>query len=468
MLFKKKTEGRKGASKKTAAELIAHHSGAKAIVLGLQWRSVATTGGNEAATKIARSARASHFIFRGQQIGYGHIPGKVKDLPPQLYPAALLAAKQHAGDGVYILRIDAGAYWLALIRNGSPTSTDRFVDGIDDVGALALAREIIDPLLKDGIKIAVFTNIERSGFDDVRLASSEDLLDLAMMDEDQLQAVPAISIKIPKPVLVVLALVLLYLLGQRGYSMWQAAERSRAAAQNAVVEQDLTLEWGRAIDTWRQSVSGHGSTGLAMARDSMADLPAQWDGWTLLRSNCTQAPGSSASAGSLTWSCSAEYERGNQGILTREIAPRIPARWTVVFTPLNKMRLTWSVVTPRIDMVLDSLPTRDHHHIETVSKLQKIAPALSQLPAFTFAAINIPAPVSASGVVAPPDERVAGLASAALNVKGPLRSIDALINSGLEASWTALTLAYVPTAGDASIKTSIITAEAVGVLYAKK
>lgn len=476
MLFNKKSEGRKGASKMVAAELIAHHSGAKAIVLGLQWRSVATAGGRDTAAKIARSARATHFIFRGQQIGFGLIPGKSKDLPQQLYPAAILAAKQHAGDALYVLRIDSGAYWLALIRNGAPTSMDRFVEGIDDAGALALAREVFEPLQSDGIKVSVFTNIERSGIDDARLASSEELLDLAMMDEDQLQQVPSASVKVPKPVLGVIALTIVFLLGQRGFSMWQDMQRARMAAENAVVEEDPTIAWGRSIDNWRQGVSGHGSAGLALARDSMADLPARWDGWTLRRSSCAQTAGpvvqavpeaAPVTAASVTWVCSAEYDRGDKGILTREIAALVPERWKVSFTPLNQMQLTWQVQAPRIEMVMNEVPTKAYHHIETVSKLQKLAPTLSQAPDFSFAALDIPAPVSSSGVAFPPDERVAGFASAAIAVKGPLRSIDALINAGIEASWTSLSLAYVPTSGEASINSSVITAEAVGVMYAK-
>lgn len=480
MLFKKKSDGRKGASKASAAELIAHHSGGKAIVLGLQWRSVATAGGRETAAKIARSARASHYIFRGAQIGYAQIAGKAKDLPPQLYPAALLAAKQHAGDSLYVVRIDTGAYWLALIRNGSPTSTDRFVDGLDDAGALALAREIFVPLQNDGINISVFTNIDRSGIDGVRLTSSEELLDLAMMDEDQLQLVPSASLKIPKPVLGVIALAVVFMLGQRVYSMWEEAGRARLAAQNAVVEEDPVVAWDRAFNNWRQGVSGHSSGGLIVARASMADLPARWDGWILSRSNCTQAAAavanvgadpeaaSSASAPSVIWSCSADYERSNTGIFTRDLASKVPDRWKVSFTPLNQMRLTWDVASPRAEMVVGTLPTKDHHHIETVSKLQKLAPTLSQAPSFSFAPIEIPAPVSSSGVAFAPDDRFGGISSAELSVRGPLRSIDALINSGVEAAWTSLTLAYLPNGGEASINSSVITAEAVGVMYAKK
>jgi len=471
-----KLKSKSSSKRSSVAELIADHTGNKAIVFGLQWRSVATSGGRDSAAKFARSARASHFIYRGQQIGFGTIPGRAKDLPPNIYPAALLAARQHAGDSLYVVRIDSGAYWLALIRNGSPTSTDRFVEGVDDAGVLAMARDIFEPLLEDGIKLGIFTNIERSGIDEARLASVEELLDLAMMEDDRLQVVPAGGIKIPKPVLGVLALAVLFLVAQRGYAMWKDAERAKIAAQNVVVEEDPVVAWDRSIEKWSQGVTGHNPTGLALVRDSMADLPTVWDGWILSRSSCTQQSEAAASAptadGSVApaktaWSCMASYERQPGGSLTREMVTKVPPRWTVSFTPLNLMQLSWSVDSPRDPMVIESLPKKGHHNIETVSKLQRLSPVLAQVPSFAFSPVDIPPPVSSSGVAFPPDDRASGIVKADLSVRGPLRSIDALLNSGIDVAWNSLTLSYAPAGSQAGIQSSVITAEAVGVMYAK-
>jgi hypothetical protein len=499
MLFKKKL-GKQDAKISSIVDLVADHSGTKAIVFGLQWRSVATTGGLESAEKMARAAKATHYVYRGQQIGFGTIPGKVKDLPVHIYPASLLAAKQHVGDSLYIVRIDdAGSYWIALIRNGSPTSTDRFVTGLDDAGALAMARGIFEPLEADNIKLGIFTNIERSGIDGARLTSVEELLSVAIMEDDRLQVVPRGGFKVPKPVLGVVAFAILFLVFQRGYGVWEDAQRAKLAAKNAVVDEDPVVAWNRAIANWSNSVTGHNPVGLTSVRDSMADLPIKWDGWILIRSNCLKqntapaatpdaatpdaatpdaatpdaaTPDAATSATPPTpqtlWSCSASYERQKGGSLTREMNTKVPDRWKVTFTPLDSMQLTWEVLTNRDAMVIEELPKKEHHTIETVSKLQRLSPSLAGGVSFTFAPVDIPAPVSqTSGAAFPVDQRVVGISSANLIARGPLRSIDALINAGLDVAWNSIALTYTPSGSQANIQSSVIAAEAVGVMYAK-
>lgn len=487
MLFKKKSTSARGAPKaKSAVELITDNGGNKALVFGITWRSVATAGGRDAAAKIARSERATHFTYRGSQIGFGIIPGKAKDLPPALYPAAMLAAKQHAGDSIYVLRVyddegestAGGSYWIALIRNGLPTSTDRFIEGIDDAEALAMAREIVHPLISDDIKIGFYTNIERSGVDGAKLSSVEDLLDIAIIDEDRLQLVPRGGITIPKPVLGVIALAVVFLVGQRLYAMYDESERAKLAAQNAVVEEDPTVAWDRVINNWHASVSGPNARGLDAVRASMSDLPAKWDGWMLSRSACAVSPSVPAPAGadgapavaqssSVVWSCTAGYERQQIGKLTRDMVNQIPERWRVSFTPLNQMQLSWEVKVDKDPMSIGALPKQAHHNIETVSKLQQFSPAMSTAATFMFRPVDIAAPVSTTGAIFPPDSRTEGLTQADLQLRGPMRSIDALLNAGIDATWTSITLVYSPAASQADIRSSVITAEATGVLYAK-
>lgn len=471
MLFKKKgalakKQSPSGGSASSKAVLVASHDGNKAIAFGLGWRSVATGGGREAAIKMVRGARATHYIYRGQQIGYAAIAGKAADLPHAIYPAALVAAKSQQGDAIYVVHVDGDAYWIALTRNGSPTSSDQFVEDLDDARALAMARELARPLLADNVKLSFYTNIENSGLDGVRHISSEELLDMAVLDEDLLQPVPPMGLSIPKPVLGVLALAALAMVGQRGYMMYADHKRAHLAASNQVVEEDPTIAWSRAIDEWRSTVGGPSVDGLKVIRSSMAEVPVKWDGWVLSRTSCSRTPGP-AQPGATTdaWSCSASYTRSQIGVVTREMVRRVPQKWRASFTPLNQMQLAWTVQAPRVPMVIDTLPSVAHHNIETVSKLQTYSSALAQDASFSFGPVDIKAPVNSAGVPVPADERVGALKQASLSLRGPLRSLDALLNTGMDVSWTSLTLSYA--AGQPSIKSSAVTAEVNGVMYAK-
>lgn len=474
MLFKKKADAPAIDGKSSRAELLSSHDGLKAIAFGLTWRSVATGGGKDAAVKLVRRGRATHWIYRGQQIGSAVIPGKPADLPLSIYPASLVAAKHFAGDSVYVVQIDGqqddstAAYWICLIRNGSPTSTDRFVEGVDDAQALAMARQVAAPLQSDGVSLTFFTNIENSGIDDVRAISLEELLDVALLDEDKLQVVPKAPLSIPKPVLAVLGLAVVFLAGKNLLDIWDDRKRARLAESNMVVDEDPAIAWTRAIEQWRKSVSGPNSDGLVAVRTSLAELPVSWDGWILQRSQCSRQPAdASHSDRSVTsWSCSANYVRSKVGILAREMASRVPSQWQVTFTPINQMQLNWSVEAPLVVLDLERLRSVQHHHIETVSTLQAFSAALAEDAPFSFSPVKLTAPVTSAGVPFPPDERVTRLVEAPISIRGPLRSVDALVHARLDVSWESLALSYTPANPQVNINVSAITAEATGVMYA--
>jgi len=480
MLFNKKKDASAGRGI-SVVELVASHDQLKAIAFGLQWRSVATGGGRDAAIKLVRGVKATHFIYRGQQIGYGAIPGKAASLPPSIYPAALVAAKYHPGDSLYVVQVDqkGDAFWIALIRNGSPTSTDRFIEGIDAAEALALAREIAEPLIEDGVKLSIFTNIERNGIDGARPTSPEDLLDAALIEGDRIQLLPKLKLSIPAPVLAVVGIAVLLLVAQKGYGVLQERERAKIAASNQVFDEDPTVAWTRSIDLWRSSVTGPNSQGLAPVRASMAEVPLEWDGWILSRSSCTKGSPSSlqvdpatgvaisVAAPGISWSCNAIYARTPGGILTRDMVQRVPKKWRASFTPLNQMQMSWSVDSAMEPMVIENLPKVMHHNIETVSRLQTFLPALAQDPSLIFSPVDIKAPVTTAGTPFPEDVRTAGLVQASLVIRAPLRSIDALVAAGIDASWDSLTINYAPQGSQPTINSSVITADITGVLYAK-
>ncbi|MGH7461531.1 MAG: type 4b pilus protein PilO2 [Longimicrobiales bacterium] len=447
-------------------EVLSDEGGFKGLVFGMRWVSIVTGGGKEAAIKICRGAMATHFVFRGQQLGYGDLPSAA-NAPQQLYPAALVAARQHHGDSIFALRITPGEYWIALTRNGAPTPSDTFLGNADDATALSLVREIIQ-LNEDDSKFAIYTNIDNHGLDNAKPLAPVDLLQTATIDQDLLAALPRQRASIPKPVIYVAALALLVLGGQRAYKMWDAKKKAQLAALNLTPDQDPTEAWNAIIAKWEASVAAPNPDSLSLPRDSLATLPVTWDGWVLTMANCSAgAVTPAADGGAKTWACNASYVRKEIGTFNRDMVGRIPAGWNVTFTPLNKMQVSWGLVQPFGRMKIEALKPAKFHTVETVSRLQAIAPAFTQDSSFVFMALDIPAPKKPDGTAFPPDPRVLGLAQATLSVRAPLRSIDALTKAGVEADWTSISISYTAQAAQSSIRASALSAEATGVLYAK-
>jgi hypothetical protein len=463
-LFQKKTAT--AASSKRGSnriEIVYDESGLKGLAFGLQWRSIVTSGGRDAAVKIARTGNATHYVFSGQQVGFGSLPTKGAAITAKLYPAASIVARLHAGDCVYVVKIGEGEYWVALTRNGSPTSNDHFLAG-DDAQALALARQVIDQIAEDGAMPVVYSNIENSGFDDVKPASIQDIMDCAMSMDELLVKLPKQASSIPMPLLAFAGVMLIVMAGNYGYKWWTAKQRAKLAAEMAVVELDGPVVWARALNDWQASVAATDALGMDKVRESIAEIPVTWDGWTMTTTTCTAGL---LAAGVRPWSCTAVFTRDQGGSLTREINAQMPTKWTVTYTPLNQMVLAWTISQSAAAIQVNKLPKSSFHTIETTSRLQKLERILSQSATFKFAPVVIPAPKRSDGSVYPPDPMASGIVQAVISIQGPLRSIDAAMHANLDVAWDKYTLTYTSQSSDPSINASALSVAAAGVIYAK-
>lgn len=455
-----------GSSKRPPLELLVHANGRKALACGVQWRTVATSGGRDDAVKLARAVGATHYVFRGQQVGMGSMPNGT-DPSLMVFPTAVVAGRQHVGTAISAVKVTDTEYWIAATKDGSPTSADFFLTDVDEAEALWRVRELQEQLGGPS-SVLVYTNIEHHGIDGAKSLSPEDMLDYPLGESDVMQPLPRAGMSVPKPVLGFVALAVVLLLGQKGWDMYEQQNRVRLAAMNQAAEVDPAQAWAQAIAAWEAGTAAPAPNSLVPVRMALNQLPLEWDGWRMGQASCNAGPVNPAAAPpARLWSCKAVYTRNKTGNFNRDMARRLPAGWAVHFTPLTGMELTWSVHQPATTIKVGSLRRGEFFDVEMASRMQRLLPALAADVPFAFVPVEIPAPRKADGTSLPPEPQAQGIRQATLSVKAPLRSIDALISAHIEADWTNLSVVYDAQEPKGGIKSSALMAEARGSMYAR-
>ncbi|MDB5858866.1 MAG: hypothetical protein JWQ76_2555 [Ramlibacter sp.] len=434
------------------------------FAFGLQWRTIATRGGRADAIQLARAAGASHFVFRGNQLGMGVLPPGA-GASSRVVPAILVTARQHVGTAIVALALGPGEYWIAASVNGQPTSADHFLQQADEGAAIAWVRELQSRFAAAG-EVGVRSNIP--ALVDAQPLSSHDLLALPVSAADLLQPLPRPGAALPRPVLGFLALALVLLLAQHGWNSWQARSAAARAAQSRGTEADPAQAWAATLAAWEAATAAPDGLGLAAVRDSLSPLPLAWDGWRLASASCLAGPLGAAPAATRGWNCKASYLRGRRGSFNRDMGTVLPAGWSVSFLPLGGMELRWSVQQPVHALHAQGLRSARYFEVEVASRLQRLLPALAADLSFAFTPVELAAPRRSDGTALPADARAESLRQARLVVAGPLRSIDALIASDIEAEWLQLSIQFDATEPRAGAKTSALMAEAKGNAYARK
>jgi hypothetical protein len=475
-LFKKKTKSSQDSGRMPLV-LSFDENEPKAIAFGVSWRSVASrSSGRADAVKIARSGGATHLISTIQQFGYGLVPADVP-ADTKIYAAARVAARQHGGDQIYALKVYEGVYWFAVVRGGQPSSVDRVIEADNDMELLEAVREEIAGGLEDGITYNVFTNVEDHEIGDrVRGLTTQDLLLFAMGDEDVLLPLPKKSGRIPTPVIAVVGIAAVVGIGNKAWTMYQEKERQRLARLEMSAEESPEVAWARVTKAWAAAHRQADPKGLAAVRVSLGELPISWGGWDLVNANCsvsTAAPVAGAPVASASdaqrWICTAQYTRGATGRVNREMKELVPAGWLVQYRGLDTIIATWNVKQAALPFRYEALRPIDYHMVETISRLQRLNPAFSQVGDLTFVPVEYAAPRKKDGTVMPMPANVQQMRSASFTLKAPLRSIDALIDAGVDAEWQQINVYFKRADGEkVSITTSALTADIKGVIYAKQ
>jgi len=482
--FKKKTSANHDSGRAPLVVAV-DEQGEKAIAFGVSWRAVASrSSGRADAIKVARAGGATHLISTLQQYGYGMVPSDAAG-SARIYAAARVAARQHGGDAIYALKVFEGEYWFAVVRGGQPSSIDRVIFSGNDLELIDAVRQEVENGIEDSVAYAIYTNLEDHELGDrVRRLTPADLMLAAAGDEDVLLPLPKKRAQLPTPVLVVLAVALVAGFGSKGLSYYKEKERQRLARLSRNAEEPPEQAWARATKAWADGHRAPDSQGLAAARVSLGAVPLVWGGWDLQGATCNAAvqaapvagaapkavvgaPVLSATQGDRRWTCIATYSRRQTGRLNREMKEDVPAGWTVQYRGLETIIASWSVTQAAQPFSFESLRSVEYHLVETVSRLQKLQPSFGQVGEINFAPVEITPPRKSDGMAVPMVPSVPQLRAATFTLKAPLRSIDALIDGGVEAEWQQISVNYRQGDGDkASLKASALTADVKGVIYA--
>lgn len=449
----------------------------KAIAFGVSWRAVASRSSTRAdAIKIARSGGATHLLSTLQQFGYGLVPADAAPVGTRVFAAARVAARQHGGDAIYALKIfpEGNEYWFAVIRGGQPSSIDRVILSDNDMELIDAARKEIESGLEDDISYAVFTNLEDHELSDkARGLTAQDLMLAASGEEDVLQPLPKKSGEIPKPVIAVVGVAVLLAAGNKGWGMYQEKERKRLARINASVEEPPEQAWARAMQAWADGHRAADPQGLAAVRVSLGSVPLVWGGWEVQSATCTATPPAASQPGAAAqrdrrWGCSALYTRSQFGRVNREMKQSTPDGWTVQYKGLDTLVGSWNVTHASQPFKFEALRSVENHMVETVSRLQKLSAAFGQVGDLTFVPVEIKPPRKGDGTAVAMVASVPQVRAATFTLKAPLRSIDALIDAGVEADWLQINMYFKRADGEkVDIKTSALTADVKAVIYAK-
>lgn len=479
MAFLSKKQNRSASpTGKTVAVAVAEDE-SKSLVFGVNWRYVASrTSGRADATKLARKTNSTHLLFKHQQYGFAQVPASGVGT---LYPAAQVVARQNGGDALYLIKVFDGEYWIAVIRGSQPSDIDRVLHFENDGQALEAAHEELKRISDDDIELNVYTNLPDSEIPKALFVTPSDLLKWAVNEDDQFVELPKGQSTFPKPLVVGIGVAAFLLIAFKGWGMYQQHERQRLAALNVIVEEDPESAWKRAIQTWTASRASQDPRGLLAARVSLGATPLLWGGWYLQVASCTAAAPAAtplapaegappaAVASVRAWSCSATYQRLPVGSPNRDMTARALPGWSIQYKGLEQIIASWAVEQAVSQLKTEDFESTSFHQVETVSRLQKLLPAIAQMNAPVFANAVIAPPKKSDGTAFPMPPGLPQIMEAELTLKAPLRSVDALIEGGIAADWTQISISYAPSTSDSSLslRGSAMTADVRGVIYAK-
>ena len=517
---------------RAARDLVVVNHNGRDVAMNLLWRTVMQAGEKQPAI-MAREAGASHYCSVNGTVGYGKLPKKSngRHLRPTettpITPVAMLAARR-IGNTAALLALDIGNgnYWLCSIRNGLPFGPESFVTGYAQL--LALLQEASDRAIDDEAEaFTLFTDAipipgsdsEGEGDGVPAMQFAFPLQPLTLVELLLEQAAPG---DVLQPVgstrasgasgatgdkpgsskfkSVLLGLGVPLLLAYGGYSYYQQDQEEKAAIARAEallkVKPVINPEqlWQQALQAATKNRHAADALLLPVLRTSLGKVPVDWLGWKLKTVTCSAVPvpvaaskgavapmnpPSSPSSPASIWNCVANYEapRGQLGLATNaQLLAALPAGFSATFIPTTKAMLSWQVPHSAAPLDPRVLLSQSQALINLGSALQTLTPALSEPPTFAFVPLpDLVAPKDDAGV---PLLRPASLETplmATLNLKGPLRSLDNIIQSGIAADWNSLavhlsdTRPVVPELVSASTSTpaSALTFELMGVVYAK-
>ncbi len=450
------------------------------VVVEMTWATLVARGDlPKLARQRARREKGNWFSHLGHEatVGIAQIKGRVKLAKGDFLSAGgrLVGPTSPSGTAFFAINIpDAGQpgpirVWVCGVANGVPVNLfDRVVSEVEApqvLEAFLQRREVdVEDCAIHGDAGGMPSSMAPMSWDDLaRLCSSTEAAKLKPVRQS---AFDGMSNQGKLGVVAAGLAIAAYL----AYGEYDKANRRKMALSGAAqaVHVNPHEEWAKAVVQWASTKVEPGPAPLLLLRRGLATVPVEVAGWALSEINCTLA----AQGG---WTCSAAFEPLNDSIdtLTGEFLRQRPAEWVVVPKGLKRIDVVFSFVESLPRMSAQGLKTVAWHMQNTTSMLQSSMRGFTAIAFDDFVPAQIAAPVGPDGGVIGMPSGVIGMPSdfklpavAQVRLAGPLRSMDLQSIQDLPAVWTRAVVKIVRQSSALDAKTSSITIEARGEIYA--
>lgn len=437
------------------------------VMGGIKWKTLVGLDKAKQSLRIAKQEKATHYLPADQQshvVGTIHLPAEYKannkgkksktgsvsdpgvNRKRRLYSAAAVFAQIHTtGAHLVKLQLDDGLWWVVAVHEAV------IVNGTDVLCTDAVAEELAEKFLRVNPNAII-------------VAELGDIRPYLNVHTELVQAKSA-SQSVPNSAKVMFLIAIAVLALNAFWDEWQKRQRAAARTTQQTLVVDSKAEWGKALDKWARAIELDGPAGLAAVYKHLTTIPPEVGGWTILSAECVSKP--------KFWHCSATYKNGpfSDNI---SFSQSMPEGCTANWIGLDLAACTWDVAADRKSLERNSLTNVEEFNLNYISALQRVLPAFRQVDLKPAVVINLPPPVySPKGngemvkVAYPTDNKGIELPkSQQFTLSGPLRSFAVL---PLTAS-TSITSIKVDIEGRGvrpDLRTSVITANLVGVIYVK-
>lgn len=455
--FRRKATVRPSSVAAAPVDLIQDQNGNVVYAFGLKWRTLVKAGGRDAAIDLARKAKATDFIYRSHQIGYGIFP---KEMPQYVYPAAALAAKFFAGHALFALELDQGSYWLCLVKNSAIAGLDEVLKTSSTAEVAERIRALVKQVQTDAL--TVFTDLGNIGVANTRQFTIHDLLDVAKVDADRIHRLGGAGSRIPKPVLIATLVAGAVLAGKQGYNYYEAEQAAAARRAATPVDDSPEVAWAPVWANFLATTVLPQKNGLTEVRQRIGAMPAFWLGWRLAGARCEA--GAVNEKKQVAWGCQATYDRLPIGEVSPKMGDVVRALFpdaTVSFPTITSMIVTWPVVQTVATIGKADLKPKKQLVLSYYGEIQKFLPVFATPPDMVMTAFELPAPKKRDGSSQPKPASIPNLYAADVVFKGPLRSMDRVLAEIAPMNWKTFGMVIDSKSGpdQKNIKSSSFTVE---------
>lgn len=431
--------------------------GNRAMAFGLTWHTTLGNNPDAVAARLAAQEKAVAYTRGGaRSTVVGLLRTKKRsELPAgrvELFSAAAVFARAFARGPVALRMAIPGGIWLTAAFDGVVVlGTDVIYE---DAGQ---AQAHLDKLRERYKGLTVY------GDQDGDRRMPPNALANQLDASTKLKRVSRSIAQVPLVVWAALGLLVVWVVADYGYGLYQDAQRAkREAERHVAVAVDPVASWRSAIHTWAQQVPNHGVNVLRTVLTDMEQVPLSAGRWELAEMDCNPH----------AWQCAARYKRGRLG--TNEgLRQALPDEWMLHWPDLDNAVAQWRIAqpSPSQSLQIDSLMTAEDLTLSWASLLQRLSPALSDVALGDIAPVAITPPTqtqfdgTVGNIPLPTTAGVTLPAARDLIVNGPMRSLY-LLDLPYGSTIEHIQIRRVPV-GSAGLRASALTATLTGKIYAK-